>query len=99
MNIKYVKFRYLVNKCIRICISKINDEQKDDECTIDEINNVILPEMIELKKIDKMTNLPAINERYITSYACAFKLWGWNLKKPSILFRILAKINAEYKRL
>ena len=55
--------------------------------------------MTELKKIDKMSILPPANERYITSYACAFKLWGWNMKKPSSLFRILAKINAEYKRL
>ncbi|MDD6990709.1 MAG: hypothetical protein PUI48_02665 [Oscillospiraceae bacterium] len=99
MDIKYIKFRFLVDQCIRICICKINNMRYDDEYTTDEIKNVILPEMTELKKIDKMSILPPANERYITSYACAFKLWGWNMKKLSSLFRILAKINAEYKHL
>ena len=99
MYIKLFKFKILVNKCIKICTDKIKYEPKDDECTIEEINSVILPEMMKLKKINKTTNLPPVDERYINSYACAFKLWGWNLKKPSTLFRILAKINDAYKRL
>ena len=99
MNIKLIKFKFLVYRCISICISKINNVQNDDECTIDEIKNVILPEMAELKNIDEMTILPPANDRYITSYAYAFKQWGWDMKKPSKLFRTLAKINSEYKRL
>ncbi|MBP0955963.1 MAG: hypothetical protein J5997_01200 [Oscillospiraceae bacterium] len=99
MKIKFIKFRFLVKRCISICNSKINNIQKDDECTIDEIKNVILPEMTELNNIDEMNVLPPAQDRFIKSYAYAFKQWGWDMKKPSKLFRTLAKINSEYKRL
>lgn len=43
-----------------------------------------------------MTNLPDINERYITSYACAFKLWGWKMKiKMVYKSSINAKLRLE----
>lgn len=99
MYMKLFKFRFLVNKCIKLCEGKIKNEQKNDECTSEQIRSVILPEMMKLKSIGKSTDLPSADKRFIDSYACAFKTWGWDMKNPSALFRIIAKINDEYKKL
>lgn len=37
------------------------------------------------------------NERYLVSFAYAFKEWGWDMKNPSELYKKLCEIHNLYE--
>lgn len=107
MNIKLLFFKFQVDNCIKICYEFLaNDftyvKNNNEQNLVNEIKEVILPEMLELKNINEHTVLPPANERYIKSFAYAFKIWGWenwNMKYPSKLYKKLLKLNNMFKTL
>ncbi len=100
MNIRLVIFKYTVDDCINFCYKCLerNGAYKNIE-EQNQIKEVILPELIELKKVNKYTVLPPTDRRYIESFAYAFKVWNWDMRNPSKLYKKLIKINNLYKTL
>lgn len=43
--------------------------------------------------------LPVKEQRYLYSFANAFKVWGWNIQKPTEIFILLTELNNEYKNI
>lgn len=107
MNIKLLFFKFQVDNCIKICHKFLaNDfayvKNSKEQNLFNEIKEVILPEMLEFKKITEHTVLPPASERYIKSFAYALKLWdceNWNIKHPSKLYKKLLKLNNLFKAL
>jgi hypothetical protein len=87
------------------CISVAEKELKlrksgiDGESTSEQLENVILPELKHLLDIIENGNLPPQNERYLISFGNAFRVWGWNMQKPTKLYLQLLNLNSNYKLL
>lgn len=69
------------------------------EATISQLEKTIIPELEEMKLLIKGSQLPLRNERYLLSFANAFKVWGWDMQYPTELFILLLKLNETYKTL
>lgn len=101
MSIEFESLISNIKHCLDLCNDKLLYLKNGgiDECTIEQLTETIIPELeYILNNIDKC-NLPPQNTRYLISFACAFKDWGWNMKNPSNLYIQLANINDEYKKL
>lgn len=94
-------FKESVIKCRGLAIRELEERYKgiEGESTIEQLKDVIIPEMETIIKLVENNNLPSKEKRYITSFALAFKVWGWDMKKPSLLYISLLKLNDEYKNL
>jgi len=90
-----------IKNCIEICKAEILKRKNgiSGESTIEQLESVILPELKELLKRLEDNNLPTKSERYLNSFAYAFKVWGWNMETPSELFIKLTEINNNYGQL
>lgn len=90
---------------IDICKSLFEQELKkrkkgkEGESSIEQIENIILPELNQLLEIIDKDQLPPKSERYLLSFANAFKVWGWNMQQPTELFVQLVKLDDAYKKL
>ena len=90
-----------IKRCLELCNKKVYYLKNGgtDECTIEQLTEIIIPELeYILKNIDE-SNLPPHNERYLKSFAYAFKDWAWNMNDPSELYIQLTNLNDEYKNL
>lgn len=101
---KFNKEKHFKEKVIRtlnICNNELANRKKgmEGESTIEQLEEVILPELEDL--LDRVNNhrYPAKAYRYLLSFANAFKVWGWNMQEPTELFELLADLNNEYKEL
>lgn len=95
-------FKQDILKCINLCLQELEKRKKgiSGESTVKQLENVIVPELYELlNAIDKNTTLPPKEERYLTSFANAFTVWGWNMQNPTQIFLLLKNIDTEYKEL
>ena len=68
------------------------------ESTVEQLEEIIIPELEKLSKMD-YSNLPPIEDRYLISFAYAFKVWEWSMKNASKLYILLVTLNDEYKDL
>jgi hypothetical protein len=57
---------------------------------------MLLPELEQLLIKINTNQLPPQSERYLLSFANAFKVWGWNMNQPSELFVMLVNLNNNY---
>lgn len=90
-----------IKNCIEMCNAEITKRKNgiNGESTLEQLESVILPELKELLKRIEENNLPIQSERYLNSFAYAFKVWGWNMETPSALFIKLTEINNNYGQL
>lgn len=99
---KYEKFHLLVKQCLDICEEKYiqaKNGKEDKECNLTVLEGTILPELKQLYNINHESKLPADGNRYCRSYACAFRVWGWDMEHPSDLFLLLQRLDRCYKML
>lgn len=99
MKLDMIEFKKEIIKCVELCEAELNNRLNgiEGESSIDQIENMILPELNQLIiKIDR-GQLPPLSERYLLSFANAFKVWGWNMQYPTKLFSQLLKLNDIYK--
>lgn len=68
------------------------------ESTIEQLEETIIPEMEKLLKMD-YDNLPPAKDRYLVSFAYAFRVWEWSMVNTTRLFDLLVELNREYKEL
>jgi len=91
-------FKKNILRCKEMCLEELQKRESGigGESTPEQLKTVILPELDEI--LDKEIN-PSDEERFLNSYASAFKNWGWNMQEPTELFLMLNKLNDEYKKL
>lgn len=95
------KFRDDVKDLIKMCTLEVQHRKAgiNGESTIEQLENTILPELDQLlTKIDH-NQLPPLSERYLLSFANAFKVWGWDMNKPTEIFVKLTNINNNYSKI
>ena len=44
-------------------------------------------------------NLPPAKDRYLVSFAYAFRVWEWSMMNNTRLFDLLVELNRDYKKL
>lgn len=101
MNRKLRKLLLLITKCIEICVQKLQNPNENDECSKDNILDVIIPDMVDLSRRTLTGDLPhrKSTNRFSMSFAYAFTSWGWDINNPSELFSLLREINDLYSKL
>ena len=94
-------FQEDIEYCIKQCKFEINNRKKGikGESSLIQLEQFILPELNQLIEKIETNNLPPKSERYLISFANAFTVWGWNMKKPTELFLQLTKLNNDYQAL
>lgn len=94
-------FQVNIVNCIKLCKEELTKRKNgiSGESTIEQLENVILPELEELLQKTKASNLPSKADRYLNSFANAFTVWGWDMEKPTEIFIKLTEINNNYRNL
>mgnify|MGYP007065007017 FL=1 len=88
-------------KCKSVCDDElkriVNGEIR--EVTADQISSMILPEMDLLLKMSSEDSFPPQQDRYLQSFAYAFRVWEWDMWSPTELYRVITQLNKMYKEL
>jgi len=101
MGYDITNFRNDIDICKSLFEQELKNRKKgkEGESSIEQIENIILPELNQLLEIIDNDQLPPQSERYLLSFANAFKVWGWNMQQPTELFVQLVKLDDAYKKL
>ena len=93
-------FKKKVDIALRISKDDLRRRKNDapGESTIKQLEETIIPEMEKLLKTD-YDNLPPAKDRYLVSFAYAFRVWEWSMMNNTRLFDLLVELNREYKEL
>jgi hypothetical protein len=65
------------------------------EVTKEQLNKYIIPELSELLNMVVTDDSNLSCTKSLKCFDLAFKMWGWNISSPSILFGLLNKISKE----
>ena len=97
---KVKMFKKNLEKALDISKDELRRRKNDmpGESTIEQLEETIIPEMEKLLKMD-YDNLPPAKDRYLVSFAYAFRVWEWSMVNTTRLFDLLAELNREYKEL
>lgn len=95
------KYKRKIIKIIKICDNELQNRKAGilGESTEEQLKGTILPELYRLLELINNNQLPPVQERYLESFANAFTVWGWNMQKPTEIFKLLAELNSDYKKL
>jgi hypothetical protein len=72
------------------------------ESTIEQLESCVIPDLASfLSKFKNKEDLPpnTQQDRYLLSFAYAFREWGWNIKNPTALYLQLLKIHEHYRKI
>ena len=95
------QFKQDILECIEFSGKELTNRKKGitGESTIDQIENTILPDLNDILKRINNNDLPSLRDRYLMSFAYAFKVWGWNMQNPTELYVKLSRLNENYKNI
>lgn len=98
---KMKKFTDDINECLKLCNKILKDFESGilHECKKEQITDIIIPEMNKLLEATERGLFPPKNERYLISFAYAFKDWGWDMNNPTELYLCLVRLDREYREL
>jgi hypothetical protein len=101
MNYSISNYQTDIRKSIELCEMEIINRKNgiSGESTIEQMENTILPELTKLLQNINTGELPPEKDRYLLSFAYAFKVWGWDMQNPTDLFVSLTELNNNYKKL
>ena len=99
-NKKVETFKKMVAEALKISKDELfrRTHGMPGESTVEQLEKIIIPELEKLSKMD-YSNLPPIEDRYLLSFADAFRIWEWSMINPSRLYILLVTLNKEYKKL
>ena len=94
------EFKALLDKAIAECFHeiKLREAGVPGEASLPQLNEVILPELLSLQKMQRMELLKG-KGRWLTSYGGAFFDWGWDMQNPTKLFLMLRDLNSLHRKL
>jgi hypothetical protein len=101
LNYTISDFQDAIKTCIKLCELEIVNRKNgiNGESTIDQLETFILPELNKLLQNMSCGELPQKKDRFLLSFAYAFKVWGWDMQNPTDLFISLTELNNNYKML
>jgi hypothetical protein len=90
-----------IKECIEMCEIELDKRKMGvlGESTIEQLENTIIPELSSLLQNINLDKLPPEKDRYLISFAYAFKVWGWDMQNPTQLYAKLNVLNSNYKKL
>lgn len=97
---KVKTFKKNLEKALDISKDELRRRKNDmpGESTVEQLEEVIIPELEKLLKMD-YNNLPPVEDRYLISLAYALKVWEWSMKNASTLYLLIVKLHEDYKKL
>jgi hypothetical protein len=102
MGYSYDDFICDISNCLKLAETELQDRinGKTGESTIEQLEKFVIPDLSNLlSKIKNKEKLSPKQDRYLISFANAFKVWGWNMNNPSVLYLQLLKIHENYGRI
>ncbi|MDR1954086.1 MAG: hypothetical protein LBQ21_06405 [Clostridiales Family XIII bacterium] len=95
------QFKAKLLQCVKLCEQEISLRKSgiDGEATTSQLETIVLPELKNILLKIETNSIPLQKDRYLCSFAYAFKVWGWDMQNPSRLFIVLTELNNEYKEL
>ena len=93
-----------IQDCLNLAKNELNNRKNGlkGESTIEQLENYIIPDLSRvLSDIISRKPLPPNTQqyRYIVSFGYAFKLWGWDMSKPTDIYLKLTKLNENYRKI
>ena len=90
-----------VKRCKKISNNELRERLSGipGESTVSQLKNVVIPEMDDLTHKVNQNDFPNKENRFVLSFALAFRDWGWNIQEPTPLFSALRRLNDLYQRL
>ncbi len=97
---KVKMFKKNLEKALDISKDELRRRKNDmpGESTVEQLEEVIIPELEKLLKMD-YNNLPPVEDRYLISLAYALKVWEWSMKNASTLYLLIVELHEDYKKL
>ena len=94
-------FQTDIEECIKLCREELFRRKNgiNGESTIEQLENIILPELEMLLQKIRGGDLPIKSDRYLSSFANAFRVWGWDMEVPTELFVKLTRINNSFSEI
>jgi hypothetical protein len=94
------RLRKLLQECVNECSHELQKRKNGipGESSIDQIESIILPELyqiIEYLENDLSTNK---NIKFLLSFAYAFRVWNWDMQKPTRLYLQLLEIDNALRK-
>ncbi len=101
MNHSINNYKTDIKECVKLCEIELNERKRGvpGESTIEQLENTIIPELSNLLQNIHLNKLPPEKDRYLISFAYAFKVWGWDMQNPTQLYTKLNALNNDYKKL
>lgn len=84
-----------IDQCLALCDSE-RIAGYSGEATKDQIEDCVIPDLVSLRQNIINNDLP--KDRWLASFANAFKAWNWSHQNPTKLFSALAELNNTYKK-
>jgi len=100
MNQKFELFIDHVKECKQTCVQELAERKAGipGESTIEQLETII-SEMDRLLRSLTVDTIPPGEKRFLISFACAFKEWCWDMRKPTRLYSQLVALHNEYEGL
>lgn len=91
----------LIDEALFLCQQELENLKKgiSSEVTKEQIVDTIIPDLLSTKEKIINDDLPEKEKRYLLSYVYAFKVWSWNIRKPSKLYDVLLDIHLLLKKI
>lgn len=96
----YKEFILNAEKLKNLCYNELSERESGiiGESSIHQLKQII-QELDEITDKISSGNIPHKSNRYLVSFAYAFKEWGWNMQNPTELYVSLCRLNTSYKNL
>ncbi len=100
----YNDFIHDINQGLVLAETELRDRKNGihGESTIEQLEDYVIPDLTSfLSKIKNKEKLPpnTQQDRYLISFAYAFREWGWDIKNPTALYLQLLKIHENYRKI
>ena len=84
----------MIDQCLALCEAE-KERGYSREATKAQVENYIIPELVLLRSKIVHDDLP--EDRWLASFANAFKAWNWSCQNPTELFIALSNLHHTYK--
>lgn len=96
----YEDFVLSIEKLRKLCIYELSKRKIgiSGESSVNQLEQIV-KELDELLLKIKSENIPPQSNRFLNTFAYAFKDWGWNMQNPTDLYILLCRVNTAYQNL
>lgn len=96
----YEEFILSTKKLKDLCYRELSKRESGvlGESSVYQLEQII-KELDEISFKISIGSIPSQSNRYLTSFAYAFKEWGWDMQNPTDLYALLCRVNTSYKNL